>query len=156
MVGAPNKIPASAGIFMTKSMKTYICINCQLERKFDNRNKNKYCSIKCQQDFQYKERIAEWKITHDARSSTGSAPWLKRYLFEKQDGKCSHCKNTHWLGKLINLDLEHIDGNSDNDHEDNVELICPNCHSYTPTYKGANRGNGRHARRERYKEGKSF
>ena len=138
-------------------MTTYKCLSCLQECKYDKyRKKNKYCSTRCQVDFQYNLKIAEWKITHDAKSGTGSAPWLKRYLFEKQNGACNHCKNTEWMGKPINLELEHKDGNSVNDHEDNVELLCPNCHSYTPTYKGRNKGNGRHSRRERYAEGKSF
>ena len=56
----------------------------------------------------------------------------------------------------IVLELEHIDGNSDNNDLKNVCLICPNCHSQTDTYKGKNVGQGRHYRRVRYAEGKSF
>lgn len=69
---------------------------------------------------------------------------------------CECCKNTEWLGHRIPLELNHKDGNSENHKENNLEFLCPNCHSLTPTYKGRNRGNGRHSRRERYKEGKSF
>jgi hypothetical protein len=137
-------------------MKTYTCLFCNTNAKFSHQKDNKYCSNRCQIDYQYNLKIAEWKITHIASSGSGSAPWLKRYLFEKQNGQCNHCKNTEWLGKPINLELEHKDGNSVNDHEDNVELLCPNCHSYTPTYKGRNKGSGRHSRRERYAAGKSF
>ena len=54
------------------------------------------------------------------------------------------------------MELEHNDGNSQNNSLDNLSLICPNCHSQTPTYKGANKGNGRHYRRVRYAEGKSY
>ena len=39
-----------------------------------------------------------------------------------------------------------LDGNYLNNSEDNLDLICPNCHSLTPTYKGANLGNGRKER----------
>lgn len=59
-------------------------------------------------------------------------------------------------GKDIVLELEHKDGNSQNNSKENVCLICPNCHSQTPTYKGKNKGNGRHSRRKRYAEGKSY
>ena len=34
-------------------------------------------------------------------------------------------------------------GNFENNSETNLTLLCPNCHSLTPTYKGANKGNGR-------------
>jgi 5-methylcytosine-specific restriction endonuclease McrA len=54
------------------------------------------------------------------------------------------------------LELEHKDGNSDNNIEDNLELLCPNCHSQSPTYKAKNVGNGRHYRRQLYAKGKSF
>jgi hypothetical protein len=137
-------------------MTTYKCLFCDKENRSTRQKKNKYCTIRCQTEYQYNLKIAEWKITHTAKSGTSSAPWLKRYLFEKQNGACNHCKNTEWMGKPINLELEHKDGNSANDHEDNVELICPTCHSYTPTYKGRNKGSGRHSRRDRYAEGKSF
>jgi 5-methylcytosine-specific restriction endonuclease McrA len=54
------------------------------------------------------------------------------------------------------MDLEHIDGNSLNNNLENLSLICPNCHSQTATYKGANKGNGRYYRKIRYQEGKSY
>ena len=60
------------------------------------------------------------------------------------------------MGKSIVLELEHIDGNSDNNTEENLTILCPNCHSQTLTYKNRNKGNGRHNRRMRYHEGKSF
>ncbi len=41
------------------------------------------------------------------------------------------------------LEIDHIDGNSDNNSEENLRLVCPNCHSLTSTYCGTNRGNGR-------------
>ena len=61
-----------------------------------------------------------------------------------------------WLGETnkhtgnIPLEIEHKDGNYANNSEDNLELLCPNCHSLTATYKGANRGNGRKARNKYY------
>jgi len=60
------------------------------------------------------------------------------------------------LSNKIPIELEHIDGNSENNMLENLKLLCPNCHSLTPTYKALNTGNGRAFRRERYKIGKSF
>lgn len=34
-----------------------------------------------------------------------------------------------------------------NNKEENLLLLCPNCHSLTSTYKGANKGNGRPGRK---------
>lgn len=81
---------------------------------------------------------------------------IKKYLFVRDGNTCSCCKISEWQGKSIVFDLEHKDGNSDNNFEQNLCLLCPNCHSQTNTYKAKNRGNGRHSRRMRYAEGKSY
>ena len=52
--------------------------------------------------------------------------------------------------KKIPLEIHHKDGNYLNNNEDNLELLCPNCHSLTNTYKAANKGNGREDRRIHY------
>jgi len=49
--------------------------------------------------------------------------------------KCEECKITEYNNKPISLELNHIDGNSCNHSLDNLELLCPNCHSQTNTYR---------------------
>lgn len=39
-----------------------------------------------------------------------------------------------WLGKQITLHLDHIDGDHDNNELVNLRVLCPNCHTQTPTY----------------------
>lgn len=48
----------------------------------------------------------------------------------------------------IPLEIDHIDGDYTNNSEDNLQLLCPNCHSLTSTYKGANKGQGRKDRKK--------
>jgi hypothetical protein len=55
---------------------------------------------------------------------------------------CNECKNTEWNNQSIPLEIEHIDENSENNLLDNTELLCPNCHAQTSTYKNRNMGNG--------------
>ena len=69
--------------------------------------------------------------------------------------ECGWCEINKYSGN-VPIELEHIDGNSENNSLENLKLLCPNCHSLTPTYKALNTGNGRHSRRKRYEEGKSY
>ena len=52
---------------------------------------------------------------------------------------CNKCKGREWLGQPIPLELEHRDGNPMNNQLENLELLCPNCHAQTPTYRSRNR-----------------
>jgi len=49
--------------------------------------------------------------------------------------KCEQCGITNWNNEPISLELNHIDGDNGNHSLVNLELICPNCHSQTPTYR---------------------
>ena len=128
------------------SYKTYCCMNCKLTVTKAN-SMGKYCSILCQQDFRLQESI---------NSGIASVKTKKRFLIKEHGNKCWTCDITSWNGKDIVMDLEHIDGNSENNDFKNLSLICPNCHSQTSTHKGRNKGNGRHFRKVRYQEGKSY
>lgn len=57
-------------------------------------------------------------------------------IFEK---RCCRCGLTEWLGQPIPLELHHKDGNKKNNSLDNLEILCPNCHYFTDTYKTKNR-----------------
>lgn len=70
---------------------------------------------------------------------------LKTYLFKKYNNKCAQCgwgEVNKYTGN-IPLEIEHIDGNYQNNSEENLTVLCPNCHSLTSTYKGANVNHGR-------------
>ena len=115
---------------------------------------SKYCSNKCQKLFEQEQRYVKWingenEVWKAKRQLKIAVIRLKGYV-------CAVCGISNWNDKPLTLDLEHIDGNSSNDRAKNLCLICPNCHSQTDTFKNKNRGNGRHNRRMRYKEGKSY
>ena len=61
---------------------------------------------------------------------------LKERLFEH---RCMNCKSTTWLGKPIPLELDHINGDRNDNRLVNLRLLCPNCHAFTSTYRGKNR-----------------
>jgi hypothetical protein len=49
--------------------------------------------------------------------------------------ECEVCGIDEYNGEHISLELNHIDGESSNHSLDNLQLVCPNCHSQTPTYR---------------------
>jgi Zn finger protein HypA/HybF involved in hydrogenase expression len=54
--------------------------------------------------------------------------------------KCFECGNDgKWNNKPLSLELEHIDGNRNNNKRENLKWLCPNCHSQTQTYRKNNR-----------------
>ena len=126
------------------------CIQCGETCKI---NKAKYCSNKCQHIFQYNQRLENWI---SGKSTPSKRNFFVKYLTETYGYKCSCCGISEWNKKPIVLEIDHIDGNSENNEPDNLRLICPNCHSQTETYKGKNAGNGRHYRRIRYASGQSY
>jgi hypothetical protein len=126
------------------------CITCGTEIK--NGKHKKYCSRKCQHDYQYKKFIESWKngeVTGNVgKPGSSVSNHIKRYLREKYHDKCCECgwNKKHPIDKKSPLQVEHIDGDSTNNKEDNLKLLCPNCHSLTLTYGARNKNSTRHYR----------
>ena len=95
----------------------------------------------------YIKYIDDWKneLVNGMRGKTSISRHIRKYLFEKYNNACARCGwskiNPHTNN--IPLEIEHLDGNFQNNKEDNLILICPNCHSLTSTYRALNKGNGR-------------
>jgi hypothetical protein len=60
---------------------------------------------------------------------------IKKRLIEERGHKCETCLATSWLGKVITLEMDHINGDRANNDRDNLRLLCPNCHSQTRTWR---------------------
>ena len=126
-----------------------ICLNCGKEYYAVRNSKKKFCSIKCQGEYKHKQYIERWKNGEEDGMSGkyGISTAIRAYLFEKYGNKCQICgwgeENLH--SHTIPLQVHHIDGNYKNNKEDNLQLLCPNCHSLTDTFMTLNK-NGRKKR----------
>ena len=71
-------------------------------------------------------------------------------MLNKANCKCELCGwgEINPYSQTIPLEIDHIDGDYYNNVEENLQLLCPNCHSLTSTYKGANKGHGRKDRKK--------
>lgn len=102
-----------------------------------------FCSLRCAGAFRFKSNAA--------LVEAGNCPayinsrLLRRYLIQKFGERCSRCgwSERHPVTGRIPLEVEHIDGDWRNNAAANLTLLCPNCHSLTPTFRALNRGRGR-------------
>ena len=150
-----NKLENSENIFCNHSCAaTYNNKNRGVEREClqcGKVTKNyKFCSKICSTEFLKSEsfrKIEEGDVTLGVQR-------YKEYLILKYGEKCMECGwcEVNPYSEKIPIQLEHMDGNSDNNSLNNLKLLCPNCHSLTSTYGALNKGNGRTRRKVYRKE----
>ena len=74
-------------------------------------------------------------LNNEVTYSTAS---LKKRLVESglKKNVCECCGLSEWNGKELPLELHHIDGNHYNNNLENIQILCPNCHSQTEHFRG--------------------
>lgn len=126
------------------------CRNCGKEC---SRPEKFYCNNTCHQRHLHEQWVLRWKAGEEnGRSGKQSiSAHIRKYLHEKHDSQCEQCGwgQTHPMTGLVPLTIDHTDGDWTNNQESNLKLLCPNCHSLTPTYGSLNRGRGRGSNRKR-------
>lgn len=119
------------------------CLNCGIKLE---KYEKKYCSTKCQRAYENKrdvENIFNGEMSGLKQATTSSPKIrdsLRTYLLEKVNYKCELC-GCDWVNPYSNqtiLEIHHIDGDRTNNLENNLQVLCPNCHAMTPNYKGLN------------------
>ena len=97
-----------------------------------------------------KARPLKWPLARIlAESKSGVS--IKRRLLEAGllKNECDECGLTSWRGQHLSIQLDHRNGVGDDHRLENLRMLCPNCHSQTPTFGTRNRKqNGRRQRNE--------
>jgi len=72
---------------------------------------------------------------------------------------CYHnkCEKCGWgeinpITNRIPLEVHHIDGDCTNNRIENLQLLCPNCHSLTSNFGSVNRGKSKRYKLKEYKK----
>jgi len=123
-----------------------ICTYCNIKFIHSHSSYGKYCSNRCQQDYQNKIIIENWLEGNDKGYKVGyriKKP-IRDFLLKESNYSCSECgwNKVNPKSGTIPLEIDHIDGDCTNNKKENLKVLCPNCHSLTPTWKALNTGNG--------------
>lgn len=132
-----------------QNKKEWVCQNCG--KQLDKRKK--FCSKYCEREYKEKVFLNEWKngINNGMSGMYGVSKKIRDYLFKKHNNKCELCGwgeiNSH--SNKIPLQIHHIDGDCTNNKEENLQLLCPNCHSLTETFGNLNKNSKRIFRKQK-------
>jgi hypothetical protein len=89
----------------------------------------------------------------DRFDSLGSAQ-RRELLLTEANYSCTQCgfNKTRPCGATI-LEIDHVDGDHTNNDRSNLRVLCPNCHTLTPTFRNyGNKGNSRRSTRTKRRE----
>ncbi len=85
-------------------------------------------------------RGVRYKSKSDVFKSDNKVPSgvLCKWLKLEREWCCEECGISEWNDKPLTLEVDHIDGDNSNNELTNLKILCPNCHSQTPTWRGRN------------------
>ena len=121
---------------------TYANIKKHLERlnlKFSDDSKSR--QLKGIKKFQYSVRYSDSDVFVE-NSKVSQQTLRTRYFQVRSVLCCDKCGIKEWNGQPLVFQIDHKNGNNKDNRLENLRLLCPNCHSQTPTYGGKNKRSG--------------
>ena len=135
------------------------------------RSTGRYCSTQCQGDHLWEEKkakVLKYGIEILNLQSNQSQDRILKLIIIEEFGKgksgraCWHCgwekenpftkkggigskRNSRFISN-IPTQMNHIDGNPNNQSIENLEIVCPNCHALGPYYGSRGKGGRTDAR----------
>lgn len=141
-----------------KGLLNFCSLACRNSRKFSQEAKLKK-SIKSRKAWEDgRMDIINFNQVNNCKHKIekGKLTWINKYLKEREEGTlhawdtirkyhfiiknhtCQVCGTQEWNGDKVPLELHHIDGNINNNGDDNLQVLCPNCHAQTHNFRGRN------------------
>lgn len=127
--------------FNKKEKRFTKCLNCGKDFVVYPSSNGKFCCKKCFAEYRKLQKIQKWQNGEiDGTANYTCINSIRNYMLEKANYKCQKCG---W-GELnpytnkVPLHIHHLDGNSLNNKEDNLQVLCPNCHSLTENFGSRN------------------
>lgn len=128
-------------------LKASPCLNCKKPTKHWG---NRFCTKKCVHDYVRNKNLLDWQGGRNkGLTSLGCLPvFIRDYIWSKYHNACAECR---WkkINPSINkspLQIHHIDGDAHNNKENNLILLCPNCHALTKNFGSLNKTSARNRR----------
>lgn len=104
----------------------------------------KFISINEKVDI-YENEILKKRKEYILSKEFSELSWdLKReYLIYENNNKCESCGIKEWKNIKIPIEINHINGDNTDHSRENLECLCPNCHSITKNWRGRNKAKKR-------------
>ena len=135
------------------------CIICQksiINKHYKQKTCSPSCGSKSKNNLIYENYIKDWKKGAnpggDIKFGKVSGH-VRKYLFFKYSNRCAECGwgELNEFTNSIPLEVEHIDSNPTNHKENNLTLLCPNCHSLKEGHSPTKSVGRRYYREQYYK-----
>lgn len=117
------------------------CKTCQ-KTFIPSSSKKTYCSLECHNNYYANYIEKTGTFLQPGCSGGGCNKAIRKYMVNKHGNQCMVCglDANNWNGKSMTLIVDHINGDAYDCSVANIRLVCPNCDSQLPTYKGRNKG----------------
>lgn len=133
---------------LRERVKKEIKQTCRYCTKGLNHKDKTYCNQTCQKEFEYEQYVLDWK-TGVKLGYVGKTKQLanavRKYMLLKNNNTCQECgwNKLHPIDQKPLVEVDHIDGDASNCKKENLRVLCPNCHSMTPTFRARNKKSSR-------------
>lgn len=108
---------------------------------------NIYCSQECANLAKSDKKIQQWLNGewNGIRGSNQLSSTIREYLLKESNYSCEICgwNKINPVTHKSPLEIHHKDGNCMNNSKENLQVLCPNCHSLTENYKALNKNSDR-------------